>query len=165
MTDSTLKNGWHRLKNGFDVEIKHGIPTRLSNNALGIPMDDAHLVDDVSEMTGLKVTIVGWHPAESSGEHEARLSIDALQFEDVLQRLAISSAALFVDRYHTAIDTDSVDWDKAEYDRDFNQAIEHCGLEPGDLNKEDYYKVYQTFMHSESNRIIEAGIAPLVESE
>ena len=165
MTDTIITNGWHRLDNGFDVEVLHGIPVRLSNNGLDIPADDADLIDTVSQMTALKVTIVGWHEGETAGEQETRLCVDALQFEDVLERLALSSAALFVDRYHTAIDTDSVDWDKAEYDRDFNQAIEHCGLESSDLNKDDYYKVYVTFMHAESNRLIDSGIDPLVESE
>ena len=165
MTETILTNGWHRLNNGFDVEVQHGIPIRLSNNGLDIPTDDAELVDNVSQMTGLKVTIVGWHEGDTSGEQEAHLCVDPLQFEDVLQRLALFSAALFVDRYHTAIDTDSVDWDKAEYDRDFNQAVEHCGLESSDLNKDDYYKVYITFMHTESSRLIDSGIDPLVESE
>lgn len=165
MTDTILTNGWRRLDNGFDVELLHGIPVRLSNNGLDIPVDDADLVDSVSQMTELKVTIVGWHQGETAGEQETRLFVDALQFEDVLHRLALFSAALFVDRYHTAIDTDSVDWDKAEYERDFNQAVEHCGLESSDMNKDDYYKVYTTFMHAESSRLIDSGIDPLIEPE
>ena len=165
MTDTILPNGWHRLDNGFDVEVLHGIPLRLSNNGLDIPVDDADLVDSVTQMTGLKVTIIGWHEADTTGEQETGLSVDALQFEDVLHRLALFSAALFVDRYHKTIDTDSVDWDKAEYDRDFNQAVEYCGLESSDLNKDDYYKVYTTFMHTESTRLIDSGIDPMIEPE
>ena len=37
MTDNTTQNGWVSLNNGFDVELQHGIPVRLSNNGLDIP--------------------------------------------------------------------------------------------------------------------------------
>jgi hypothetical protein len=38
-----------------------------------------------------------------------------------------------VERYHSTIQNQSVDWDKAEYDRDFNRGIEHCCLNPTDI--------------------------------
>lgn len=165
MAQLTLLHDWIRLKNGFDVEFRHGVPVRMSDNGLGIPTDDAQTVEEISSLSGLTVTLLGWHRVEESNEQETRLCIDPLQFEEVLQRLALSSAFLFVDRYHTCIDSESVDWDNAEYARDFNQAVEYCGLETGDVDKDDYFKVYATFMHAESNRIMDAGARPLVESE
>ena len=126
MTVDTTQNSWTRLSNGFDVELLHGIPKRLSNNGLEIPSDDAQLVEEVSRLTNLTVVIKGWEDSEEQGEQEAPLCIDALQFEEVLRRLALASAGLFVDRYHTLIDKESVDWDNAEYARDFNHAIIFC---------------------------------------
>lgn len=158
-------SGWVRLKNGFDVELVYGIPVTLSNNGLAAPVDDAELDDEVSRLSGLRSTIVGWHESENSGERETALCIDSAQFEDVLKRLAIASAELFVDRYHKAVGTDAVDWDKMEYDSDFNKAIEHCCLDLTDYNKMDYFDMYRDHMHKESDRLVKEGISPLVEPE
>ena len=165
MADETSLSGWIRLNNGYDVEFQHGIPLRVSDNGLGIDVDDAALVEEVSALSGLTVVIDDWVTAEDPKEHEASLCIDALQFEEVLQRLARSSAALFVERYHTAIDEDSVDWDSAEFARDFNHAAEVCCLDTSELNRDDYFKVYVTFMHTESKRLINEGVSPLVDAE
>lgn len=164
MTD-IRHNGWLRLENGFDVEFTHGIPVMLSDNGLFGPVDDADLDEEVSRLSGLRSTILGWHDAEKSNEHETALCIDGLQFEEVLKRLALSSASLFVERYHSTIQGHSVDWDKAEYDRDFNRAIEYCCLDAADINKNDYLGMYLGCMHEESNRLVEEGKSPLVEAE
>ena len=81
MTENTTHNGWISLSNGFDVELLHGIPVRLSNNGLDIPADDDQLVDEVTKLSGLTVVISGWEDADEPGEQEARLCVDALQFE------------------------------------------------------------------------------------
>ena len=101
MTTDATQNGWISLNNGFDVELQHGIPLRLSNNGLDIPADDAQLVDEVKAMSGLSVVIQSWQASDEPGEQEAKLCVDPLQFGEVLHRLALASAALFVDRYHT----------------------------------------------------------------
>lgn len=165
MTEVSTQNGWIGLKNGFDVELHHGIPLRLSNNGLDVPADDAQLVDEVSNLTELSVVIKGWEAAEDAGEKEAKLCVDALQFEEVLRRLALASAALFVDRYHTPIDKDSVDWDNAEYARDFNHAAECCCLDQGEIDRKAYFTVYATLMHAETERLIETGESPPIEIE
>lgn len=165
MKNLQTQNGWVRLKNDFDVELVNGIPVTLSNNGLAEPADDAALDDEISGLSGLRSTIVGWHDCENSDEQETTLCIDAAQFEEVLTRLAIASAALYVDRFHKAIGKDAVDWDKMEYDSDFHKAIEHCCLELTDYNKEDYFEMYRNSMHHESSRLIEAGIDPIVEPE
>ena len=165
MSDNTTQNGWVSLSNGFDVELQHGIPVRLSNNGIDIPSDDASLIEEVSRLSGLTVVISGWDDADEPGEQEARLCVDALQFEQVLRRLALASAALFVDRYHTAIDQDSVDWDSAEYARDFNHAVECCCLDQGEMDRNHYINRYVELMHAETKRLIDAGESPLVDAE
>ena len=161
--DSTI-NGWTSLSNGFDVEMQHGIPVRLSNNGLDIPADDAQLVEEVSRLSGLTVVITGWADA-ADDEREARLCVDALQFGEVLRRLALASAALFVDRYHTPIDKDSVDWDSAEYARDFNHALECCCVDPADMDRKTYFDDYVAQMHAETQRLLDAGEPPPVDPE
>ena len=165
MTGETTQNGWVGLNNGFDVELLHGIPLRLSNNGLDIPSDDAQLVDEVKALTGLTVVITAWQASEEPGEQEANLCVDAMQFEEVLRRLALASAALFVDRYHTPIDKDSVDWDNAEYARDFNHAADFCCLDQSEMDRKEYFTAYVTLMHSETQRLIDSGESPPVESE
>lgn len=160
-----MQNGWVSLSNGFDVELQHGIPVRLSNNGLDIPSDDALLVEEVTRLSGLTVVISGWEDADEPGEQEARLCVDALEFEQVLRRLALASAALFVDRYHTPIDQDSVDWDNAEYARDFNHAVECCCLDQGEMDRKQYFNIYVELMHAETKRLIDAGESPMVDTE
>ena len=165
MTDLTTYNGWKRLHNGYDVELIHGIPTSLSNNGLPDPIEDAELTDAVSQLFGLKTTILGWHESANKNECETALCIDAIQFREVLTRLAKASAALFVERYHTPITHDSVDWDKEEFDSDFNRALEHCCLDMNDIDKAQYYEMYRRIMHAESERLIIEGAHPIVEPE
>ena len=165
MTHDTMQNGWISLSNGFDVELLHGIPVRLSNNGLDIPSDDALLVDEVSSLSNLTVVISAWKDSDEPGEQEARLCVDALQFEQVLRRLALASAALFVERYHTPIDQDSVDWDNAEYARDFNHAVECCCLDQGEMERKQYFSIYVELMHAETKRLIDAGESPMVDAE
>ena len=165
MTENTTQNGWISLSNGFDVELQHGIPVRLSNNGLDIPADDDQLVDEVTKLSGLTVVISGWEDAAEPGEQEARLCVDALQFEAVLRKLALASAALFVDRYHTPIEQDSVDWDNAEYARDFNHAVECCCLDQGEMDRKEHFTIYVGLMHAETNRLIETGESPMLDTE
>lgn len=165
MTDATVQNGWVTLSNGFDVELLHGLPMRLSNNGIDVPADDAELVAEVTQLTGLTVVISGWQNAAEPGEQETALCIDPLQFEEVLRRMALASAALFVERYHTTLHEDSVDWDNAEYARDFNHAVECCCLDQGEMNREDYFSVYAREMHAETKRLIDSGESPLVDTE
>lgn len=165
MAEDTTKSGWIRLSSGFDVELVHGIPKRLSNNGLESPADDAQLVEEVADLTGLTVTIKGWTASSEAGEQEAELCVDLLEFGDVLQRLALTSAALFVDHYHKPIDPDAVDWDSAEYARDFNRAAEHCCIDVGEMSRQDYYDGYVSAMHTETQRLVAEVITPTVDAE
>ena len=82
-----------------------------------------------------------------------------------MRRLALASAALFVDRYHTPIDKDSVDWDNAEYARDFNHAAECCCVDPREMDRKAYFDDYVSQMHRETQRLLDAGEPPPVDPE
>jgi hypothetical protein len=165
MAEDTSRSGWVRLSSGFDVELIHGIPVRLSNNGLDTTADDAQLVEEVAELTGLTVIIDGWSASSEPGEQEAGLCIDALEFGDVLQKLALISAAVFVDHYHTPIDPDAVDWDSAEYARDFNHAAGYCCIDAGEMNRQEYFEDYVKTMHAETQRLVRDVITPIVDAE
>jgi len=165
MAEDISKSGWIRLSSGFDVELVHGIPARLSNNGLDTPADDAQLVEEVAGLTGLTVIIDGWAASSETGEKEARLCVDALEFGDVLRKLALTSAALFVDHYHKAIDPDAVDWDSAEYARDFNRAAVCCCIDTDEIDRRDYYDDYIRVMHEETQRLVKEVITPVVDAE
>ena len=106
-----------------------------------------------------------WVSCGDTSEHEARLHVDGSQFSEVLRRLALSSAALYVDRFHKPVTPDSVDWDNAEFATDFNHAIEHCGLELDRVSMDKYFDTYVIAMHAETSRLVDAGISPMVEAE
>lgn len=165
MAEDTSTSGWVRLSSGFDLELVHGIPVRLSNNGLDTPADDAQLVEEVAKLTGLTVAIEGWAASREAGEKEAGLCVDALEFGDVLQKLALTSAALFVDHYHTPIDPDAVDWDSAEFARDFNHAAVCCCIDTDELKRQDYFDDYVRTMHVETQRLVKEVITPIMDAE
>ena len=157
-------SGWSRVDSGIDVEIQHGVPVRVSNTDTKQHLSEKMISKQVHDLTGLKVSIQGWVNINPD-EQEWSVCVDKADFEEVLRRLALSSAAMFVDRHHKAIDRNAVDWDSAEYTYDFNHAIEHCCIPWGTLNKKDYFDQYVKAMHEESVRLINEGISPLVEAE
>ncbi len=165
MAEETLSTRWVRLSSGFDVELVHGIPARLSNNGLDASADDAQLVEEVAGLTGLTVTIKGWTASSEAGEQEAELCVDILEFGIVLQRLALTSAALFVDHYHKPIDPDAVDWDSAEFARDFNHAAACCCIDTDEFNRQEYFDDYVKTMHVETQRLVKDVITPVVDAE
>ncbi|MGD8873999.1 MAG: hypothetical protein PVH38_02525, partial [Gammaproteobacteria bacterium] len=108
MTKLTASDGWERLPCGCDVELRHGIPVRLScaNGIPDIPTTDLSV--EVSALTGLHVSLEEWLPGEAAGEMQARTRVRREQLTEVLNRLALSAAALFFDRYHKPVDRDDV---------------------------------------------------------
>jgi hypothetical protein len=165
MTEYASNSGWVRLSSGFDVELAHGIPVRLSNNGLDRPVEDAQLVEEVAELTGLTVAIDGWKASSEAGETEARLCVDVMEFGDVLQKLALTSAVLFVDHYHKPIDPDAVDWDSAEFARDFNHAAACCCIATDEMTRQEYFDDYVSTMHRETQRLVKEVITPVVDAE
>ncbi len=153
MTWDESTHGWVRLANGFDVHLRHGIPDRLSDNGNPLDITLETLVSEIAEASGLEVTIGAWDEGEGEGEREAPILVGRAQFAEVLQRLALASAALFVDRFNKAIDTLDVDWDAAEYASDFDIARHCCGLEWGDVDKDAHFEAYAETMHRETRRL------------
>ena len=109
MTATAVRNGWERLPNGFDVEFRHSIPIRISDNGRGMTVPEDVLLEEVSALGKLHVHLGNWELGERAGEHEACLHMSGQEFAEVLRRLAISSAALFVERYHKPVDDSDVD--------------------------------------------------------
>lgn len=164
MLTGTSHNGWNRVTSGLDVEVEHGVPVRITNSHAKNHLNERAITNQVQQLTGLSVSIDDWINI-TPGEQEWSLCIDKNEFAEVLRRLALASAALFVDRFHKPIGRNAIDWDNAEYNYDFNHAIEHCCIPYGTLNKDYYFDDYIQTMHEESARLFEEGISPLVEAE
>jgi len=165
MTNLTASNGWKRLPCGCDVELQHGIPVRLSS-AGGVPdMPGPALSEEVAAHTGLRVSIGEWLPGEDAGELQAKTLVTGEQFPEVLNRLALSAAALFFDRYQKAVAKDDVDWDTLEYANDFRRALDYCGLDWGDVDRDACRAGYLKTMHAETQRLSVTAESPLVEPE
>lgn len=153
MSHTSLINGWERLPNGFDVQFKHNIPVRLSDNGHGLDISRQILAEEVSSLGKLHVEIGEWEHGEKLNEHEAPLFISDHQIKEVLHRLALSSAALFYDRYKKPLDKNDVDWDEQEYHKDFAEALEHCRLSWSDFKQSAYHDFYIKTMHDETWRL------------
>ena len=164
MLKPPCNDGWNRIASGLDLEALHGIPIGISNNRNQSLLNNENISDKVLELTGLRVSVQNWVNV-SKDEQKSQVCIDRKQFEEVLHRLALSSAAMFVDRYHRPIDRYAIDWDASEYNYDFNHAIEYCCIPYDSLNKEQYFKNYIQAMHDESVRLVDEGITPFVEAE
>lgn len=156
--------GWTRTATGLDIEVKHGLPMRVSNTDTSQHIDEQQISEKVYKYNGFTVSL---HDGvnESPLEQQWSVCIDIKEFEEVLRGLALSSAAMFVDRFHKPTDRYAVDLDYAEYTFDFNHAIKHCCIPWNMLKKEDYYDRYIDIMHKESVRLINNGISPIVEAE
>jgi len=161
---STCHSGWRRIKPYLDVEFQHGIPVRISNTDTSHQLNKRDISKKIRNLTGFTVSMHDRINLDS-GEQEWAVCIDKKEFEEVLHRLALSSAAMFVDRFHKVIDGNAVDWDVAEFNYDFNHAVEHCCIPYGTINKSDYFSDYSKTMHEESARLINEGVSPLVEAE
>ncbi len=164
MSMNTCHNGWLRVKSGLDVEFQHGVPVRISNTNSSHHINERIISKKIHALTGFTVSMHN-RVNINSGEQEWAVCIDKKEFEEVLHRLALSSAAMYVDRFHKIIDSSAVDWDVAEYNYDFNHAVEHCCIPYGTINKSDYFSNYIKTMHAESARLINEGVSPLVEAE
>jgi hypothetical protein len=164
MLKNPCNDGWNRIAGGLDLKVQHGIPVGVSSSGNQSLLNNENISDKVFELTGLRVSVQNWINA-SNDEQKSQVCIDRKQFEEVLRRLALSSAAMFVDRYHRPIDRYAVDWDTSEFNYDFNHAIEYCCMPYDSLNKEKYFDKYIQTMHEESVRLVDEGVSPLVEAE
>ena len=165
MVNVTVQNGWERLPCGFDVEFRHSIPIKVSDNGKGMTIPESVLAKEITALGKLHVQLGEWKSDEQAEEHEARVIVSGKDFTEVLRRLALSSAAMFIDRFHKPVDAGDVDWDRLEYLRDFRAALDHCGLASDDLDKDAYLDDYIETMHRETQRLAQSTDTPLVEPE
>jgi len=164
MVKHILHNGWSRIAPGIDVELQHGVPVRIASQSTGQQLNEQHIANRVYELTGLTVSVKSWINV-TPDERESTICIDRKEFDEVLTRLAVSSAAIYIDRFHHAINSNSQEWIDEEYSFDFNQAIERCCIPWGTLNKSDYYEHYSEILQNETARLISEGISPSIETE
>jgi hypothetical protein len=165
MSKLTTGNGWHRLPCGYDLELRHGIPVNVSRADATPEIPAAALSEEVTAQTGLRVSLEEWLPGEAGGERQAGIRVDSGEFTEVLHRLALSAAALFFDRYHKPVDHEDVDWDTLEFANDFRRALDYCGLNWGDVDREASTARYLKTMHAETRRLAADTESPLVEPE
>jgi hypothetical protein len=163
--NARIPNGWQRLPNGYDVEFRHGIPVRLSDNGKAGAITEPALCEEITRLGGLPVALGAWTAGEGQGEREAPLFVAADGFAEVLRRLARASAAVFVDRFHKPVDAGDVDWDRLEYLKDFSMALAHCRLAAGEVDQDACYDDYVETMHAEAQRLAQARTPPPVEPE
>lgn len=165
MANVTVQSGWERLPNGFDVEFKHSIPIRVSDNGKGLTVPESVLVEEIAALCKLRVQLGEWESGERTDERAARVIVSGKDFAEVLGRLALSSAAMFIDRFHKPVDAGDVDWDRLEYLKDFREALDHCGLAWGDIDKDAFLDDYLETMHRETQRLAQSTDSPMVEPE
>ncbi len=157
MVDDSPSHHWVRLSGGCDVEIRHGVPVSISDNGERNTVSPENLAREISEITGLDIQLGPWIPGAEPDESVARVVVSPEQLVQVLDRFARSSAVLFVDRFHKAIDENDVDWDREEFGVDFNDALKCCSLARGDVDPEAYFENYATVMHEETKRLMQAS--------
>jgi hypothetical protein len=163
--NARMRNGWHRLPSGYDVEIRHGVPVRISNNGRSGAISDEGLCAETVALADLPVTIGEWTAGEGPGELEAPLFVDGGAFSEVLARLARAAAALFVDRYHKPVDAGDTDWDRLEYLKDFGAALGHCRLQAADVDQDACFDGYVEILHRETRRLARTANPPPVDPE
>ena len=157
--------GWERLPNGLDAEFRHSIPVQVSDNGKGSTLPGSVLVEEIAALCKLRVQLGEWESGERSDERVARVFVSSKDFAEVLRRLALSSAAVFIDRFHKPVDASDVDWDRLEYLKDFREALDHCGLAWGDIDKDACLDGYVDAMHGETQRLAQSKDSPMVEPE
>ena len=154
--EALIEHEWARLKSGFDVMLEHGVACRISNNKLPIPDSPKDLQREILELTGIHVTIGHWVPGEGEGELEAPLKVEKSDLQLILEKLAVYSAALFVDRFNRAINQNDPDWDETAYHEDFARALNYCGLAWGEVKPQAYYERYRIAMEQETAKLAAA---------
>lgn len=157
-------NGWSRIAANLDVEIQHGIPVRVTSSDNTCILDENSVAESIAMLTGFTVSVQD-RVATDPDEQQWSISVSRHEFGRVLLNQALASAAIYVDRFHKPVNKTAVDWDLAEFNHDFNVAIERCCLPYDSVDRNDYFEPYVNVMHEESQRLIEQGISPLIEAE
>lgn len=139
-------HGWISLPSQGETYLEHGVPRQVRVAETVLP-DVERLADEISDLTGLHVTVGHWQMDESAEEMTAKVHVDAQDAGEILSRLAQASAESFYDRYHKTIDASDTDFDDEAYAQDFNVALDVCGLHWGQLDPQVLRRTYQRALH------------------
>jgi hypothetical protein len=145
-------HGWLSLPSEGEIFLEHGVPRQVRIAATAL-IDVERLVDEIADVTGLRVTIGCWEPDESDEGVEAVVHVHAADVAEILQRLAQGSAETFYDRYHKPIEASDTDFDDEAYAQDFNVALGVCGLQWGQLDEPALRVAYQRALHQAVDEI------------
>lgn len=148
--EKEIIHGWVTLGPDVEVFLEHGVPNRVW---VGEMPEPALLMDEIRELTGLKVVLGPWEAGEQPGELEAPLHVSPEYIGRLLEVLARASAETFYDRYHKAIDSEATDFDDEAYALDFNSALEYCGLHWGDVDKDALAQPYLSALHRAAENV------------
>lgn len=148
--EKEIIHGWVTFGPDVEVFLEHGVPTRLWVGGMPEP---ALLMDEIRELTGLKVMLGPWEAGEAPGELEASLHVSPEYIRPLLEVLARASAETFYDRYQKVMDADDTDFDDEAYAQDFNSALQYCGLHWGDVDKDALAQAYRSALHRASETV------------
>jgi hypothetical protein len=125
---SVFFHGWISLPTRGEVYLAHGVPRRAWVSS-DTPLDAETLCSEITELTGLQVTVSAWEASEDPGALEASVQVAPSDIGEVLRRLAHASAEAFYDRYHKAVDAGDTDFSEEAYAQDLGAALECCHLQ------------------------------------
>jgi hypothetical protein len=151
MGDS-LVHGWVSLPTRGEAYLEHGVPRRASV-AGDAPVDVGQLAEEITDMTGLRVTLGTFEPGEEPGQLEAGVDVSPQDLNEVLGRLAQASAEVFYDRYRKPIDAEDTDFDDEAFAQDLGTALEACRLHWGEVDEAALRERYRLTLHSACEEI------------
>lgn len=150
----TERNGWYTLNPHCDLQIEHGVPVRIACEPGLVTANLRGLAGDVQQLTGLHVEIGPWQSGSAAAAHEAALRIAVEDFDAVLVRYAHASAATWQDRYQQPIHArDADDYETEAYALDFVTAMQRCGLDWPDVDKNAHDAGWRRALYGEAQRL------------
>mgnify|MGYP001563541283 CR=1 FL=1 len=152
-----IEHGWVSLGNGAEVHLDHGVPTDVCMMHAAAAPSPAALAGKIADLTGLRVSVGEWRAGETAAERLAAVRVSREHLNEVLRRLALASARVFVDYYHKAVDDEDPDWDPEEFAVDFSNAMKYCGVGWSDVDPEACFKLYREVMRAETARLAAPG--------
>lgn len=148
---SAFVSGWVSLPSQGEVYLEHGIPRQV-----WVPhsaVDVSRLQREIMDATGFDTRLGAWQVGEAPGEMEAPLSIKPEEIDQVLERLAHSSAMTFYERYRKPLNEDDTDFDAEAYSQDINAALAFCGLGWSDVRDDELRQKYRRALYRASEAL------------
>lgn len=142
-------NGWVMLPCGADLLLEHGIPVRVWAGEWE-DINRAHVVADIQMMSSLHV-----HLADAvDADGELAVQVSCADIPEMLRRLAMVSAATFVDRYQKPIGEESADYDEEAFAQDMSEVLARCGLQWSDVDRASCRQTYSDALHAAADALV-----------